>query len=126
MVVGVALELPGPRHDIGRHPDEGPERRAGLDGVLPPRPRGREHPRHRLHVVQEEALGVLSELVGACAAPDLLHRLEELHDLFGEGSLGDASAPGAQHLDLAGQRGGVVLVERADHVVGEGLVRVRV
>src|ERR1051326_5204486 len=44
----VALELAGARHHVGSHPDEGAQRGAGLDRVLATRPRGGEHPRHRL------------------------------------------------------------------------------
>ena len=83
-------------------------------------------PRHRLDVVQEEALGVLAHLVHAGPAADLLHRVQEVHDLLGERGLRDAPPPGAEHLDLARERRGLVLVERADHVVRHRLVGIRV
>src|SRR5207247_187710 len=60
------------------------------------------------------------------AAAELLDGFEEVHDLLGERRLTHAPAPGAEHLDLAVEWRGLVLVERADHVVGERLVRVRV
>src|SRR5260370_39250868 len=48
----VALQLARPRHHLGRDADEGAEGGAGLDGILPSRPRGGEHPRHRLDVIE--------------------------------------------------------------------------
>src|SRR5207253_908565 len=38
----IAAQLAGASHHVGRRPYEGAERGAGLDGVLAPRPRGRE------------------------------------------------------------------------------------
>src|SRR6266545_1427313 len=57
-VVGLTLEVARASHDVGGDPDEGAQRGARLDGVLPPRPRRGEDARDRLHVVQEETLGV--------------------------------------------------------------------
>src|SRR5256885_1096508 len=106
--------------------DERPERRPGLDRVLSAGPRGRERRRERLDVVQEKALRPLADLLDLAAAAELLDRLEEVHDLLRERRLAHAPAPGAEHLDLAVERRGLVLVERADHVVRERLVRIRV
>src|SRR4029434_1965189 len=120
----IAPELAGARHDVGRRPDEGAERRARLDRVLAARPRGRERGGERLDVVQEEALGAAPQLLELAAAADLLDGLEEVDDLLGQRRLTHAAPPGAEHLDLAVQRRGVVFVERADDVVGKSLVRV--
>src|SRR5436309_1557304 len=122
----VPPELACAGHDVGRGADERPERRARLDRVLPAGPRGRERGRERLDVVQEESLRALADLLDLAAAAELLDGVEKIHDLLGERRLAHAPAPGAEHLDLAVERRGVVLVERADHVVREGLVRVRV
>src|SRR5438046_6746760 len=122
----VTPELARAGHDVGRRAAERPERRARLARVLPAGPRGRERGRERLDVVQEEALRPLADLLDLAAAAELLDRLEEVHDLFGERRLAHAPAPGAEHLDLAVERRGLVLVERADHVVRQRLVRVRV
>src|SRR6266480_2471421 len=122
----VPPELACAGHDVGRGADERPERRARLDRVLPAGPRGRERGRERLDVVQEESLRALADLLDLAAAAELLDGVEKIHDLLGEGRLAHAPAPGAEHLDLAVERRSVVLVERADHVVREGLVRVRV
>src|SRR3989442_883581 len=46
--------------------------------------------------------------------------------MLGTGRLAHAPAPGAEHLDLAVERRGLVLVERADHVGRERLVRIRI
>ena len=80
----------------------------------------------RLHVVQEEAPPRVAQLLGPAAAAHLLDALDQLHDLLGERSLGDPAAPDPEHLDLALERRGLVLVERADDVVGERLRLVRV
>src|SRR2546422_1150865 len=122
----VAAQLAGARHDVGRRPDERAKRGARLDRVLAARPRGGEGGREGLDVVQEEALGAAPQLLELAAAADLLDGLEEVHDLLGQRRLAHAPASGAEHLDLAVERRGVVLVERSDHVVGERLVRVRV
>src|SRR2546430_9303615 len=122
----VPPELACAGHDVGRRADERPERRARLDRVLPAGPRGRKRGRERLDVVQEEALRPLADLLDLAAAAELLDRLEEVHDLLRERRLAHAPAPGAEHLDLAVERRGLVLVERADHVVRQRLVRVRV
>src|SRR5262249_5356672 len=118
----IAAQLAGAGHHVGRGPDEGTQRGAGLDRVLAPRPGSRERGRQRLDVVQEEALGAAAELLELTAAADLLDGLEEVDDLFGQRRLAHAPAPGAEHLDLAVERRGVVLVERADHVVRQRLV----
>src|SRR2546425_6771590 len=122
----VTPELARAGHDVGRRADERPERRARLDRVLSAGPRGRERRRERLDVVQEKALRPLADLLDLAAAAELLDRLEEVHDLLRERRLAHAPAPGAEHLDLAVERRGLVLVERADHVVRERLVRIRV
>src|SRR5256886_14613398 len=122
----VALELARARHDVGRGADKRPQGRAVLDRVCPPGPRGGERGRERLDVVQEEALRAVADLLDPAAAAELLDGFEEVHDLLGERRLTHAPAPGAEHLDLAVEWRGLVLVERADHVVGERLVRVRV
>src|SRR5437870_3065405 len=125
-VVRVALELARARHDVGRGADKRPQGRARLDRVLAAGPRGGERGRERLDVVQEEALRAVADLLDPAAAAELLDGFEEVHDLLGERRLTHAPAPGAEHLDLAVEWRGLVLVERADHVVGERLVRVRV
>src|SRR6266566_5493007 len=119
---GIAAHLLGPRHHVGHDADEPAQRGPGLDRVLAARPRIGEGIGDRLHVVQEEALGPLTQLLDPRPAPDLLHGLEEVHDLLGQRRLAHTPASGAQHLDLAVQRRRVVLVQRADDVVGEGLV----
>src|SRR2546428_5957951 len=122
----VALELARARHDVGRGADKRPQGRARLDRVFPAGPRGGERGRERLDVVQEEALRAVADLLDPAAAAELLDGFEEVHDLLGERRLTHAPAPGAEHLDLAVEWRGLVLVERADHVGGERLVRVRV
>src|SRR3989449_10901680 len=122
----IAAQLAGARHHVGRRPDERAERGAGLDRVLAAGPRGREGGREGLDGVQEEALGPAPQLLQLAAAADLLDGLEEVHDLFGQRGLAHAATPGAEHLDLAVEWRGVVLVERTDHVVSERLVRVGV
>ena len=91
-----------------------------------PGPRGGEDAGQGLDVVQEEALGPSAQLLDLARAAHLLDRLQEVHDLLGEGRLAHPAAPGAEHLDLAVQGRRLVLVQRADHVVGEGLVGVGV
>src|SRR5262245_48185840 len=125
-VEGVALELARAGHDVGCHADEGAERGTGFDRVLAAGPRRRERRRDGLDVVQEKALGALAQLVAARAAAHLLHRLQEVHHLLGERGLAHTTPAGAEHLDLAVERRRVVLVERADDVVGQRLVRIRV
>src|SRR5207249_10806088 len=109
VVERVAPELARARHHVGCGPDEGAEGGARLDRVLPAGPGRGERGRERLDVVQEEALGALADLLDLAAAPELLEGLEEVHDLLGERRLTHAPAPGAEHLDLAVERGGVVL-----------------
>src|SRR5262245_25971731 len=99
-IEGLALELLGPRHHVGRGADERAEGGPGLDRVLAPRPRRRKGRGEGFHVVQEEALGVLPQLLNARAAPELLHRLEQIDDLLGQRRLAHATAAGAEHLDL--------------------------
>src|SRR5262245_17717623 len=89
-------------------------RRAGLDRVLAARPRGRERGGQRLDVVQEETLGAAPELLELAAAADLLDGLEEVDDLLGQRRLAYAAPTGAEHLDLAVERRGVVLIQRTD------------
>src|SRR3989441_3928557 len=122
----VALELARARHDVGRGADKRPQGRARLDRVFPAGPRGGERGRERLDVVQEEALRAVADLLDPAAAAELLDGFEEVHDLLGERRLTHTPAPGAEHLDLPVEWRGLVLVGRANHVVGERLVRVRV
>src|SRR2546427_1604679 len=122
----VALELARARHDVGRGADKRPQGRARLDRVLPAGPRGGERGRERLDVVPEEALRAVADPLDPAAAAELLDGFEEVHDLLGERRLTHAPSPGAEHLDLPVEWRGLVLVGRADHVVGERLVRVRV
>src|SRR3989442_1726023 len=89
-IEGVPAELARPRHDIGRHSDEGPERGPRLDRVLPPRPRAREDARHGLDVVEEEPLRAVAQLLDPRRAADLLDGFQEVDDLLGQWRLAHA------------------------------------
>src|SRR5205823_2540372 len=59
-VVGVAAQLAGASHHVGRGADEGAQCGARLDRVLPAGPGAGERRGQRLDVIEEEALGVLA------------------------------------------------------------------
>src|SRR5205823_10080859 len=59
-IVGVAAQLAGASHHVGRGADEGAQCGARLDRVLPAGPGAGERRGQRLDVIEEEALGVLA------------------------------------------------------------------
>ena len=73
-------------------------------------------PGRGLEVVEEEAARVLAELARDPAAGGV-DRGEDVPQLVGERGLGDRALADAEDLDRPLQRGALVLVQRADHVV---------
>src|SRR5262245_31616190 len=62
-VGAIGVLLIEPAHDVGRDLDERPQRRRALDAVLPAVPRGAEHLRDLLQIVDEELPRFLAERI---------------------------------------------------------------
>src|SRR5690606_40291968 len=105
----------------GGYADEGAPGRSRLDAVLPVVPRGTEHDRDLLEVVQEKSRGVFAEVGAALARPEGFGA-EQLLEFLRERRLRDAAAPDAEQLDLAIERRFLALTERANDVVRGGEV----